>query len=140
MVSVVVEKEIPAPASQVWGLLKDFGDIGWSGMTNVEVEGSGVGMLRRIVISPEFAVEERLEAYDADAMTLTYQILTDTGMPVLNVHGTPRVSAVSDETCVLSWSAEGQLREGAQESEAIEALRGFYTGLVDTVAAAVTAD
>lgn len=138
MVNAVVEKAVALPAEQVWSLLADFGDIGWSGMTNVEVEGEGVGMIRRIIVGEGKAAEERLEAYDAQNMTFTYAIISGNAMPVDNLRGTPKVTAVDDLHCTLSWTVTGEAA-GVSDAEAEEMLKGFYTGLMDVVANAAQA-
>jgi len=138
MVSVVVEKEIPVPAEKVWALLADFGDISWSGMTNVVVEGEGVGMTRRIIVGEGQEALERLDARDAEQMTFTYSILSGNAMPINNIQGSPKVSVVDDQNCILSWTITGA-EEGISESEAQEMLSGFYSGLLGVVSKAALA-
>ncbi|MEH6582896.1 MAG: SRPBCC family protein [Halioglobus sp.] len=135
MVAVVVEKEIPLPAEKVWGLLADFGDISWSGMENVEVEGEGVGMIRKIIVGEGKAAVERLEAYDANNMTFTYSIVSGNPMPIENIQGSPQVTVVDDGHCTLSWTVTGN-EVGIPESEAAQMLKGFYAGLLETIAGA----
>jgi hypothetical protein len=137
MVSVVVEKDIPQPAAKVWALLADFGDISWSGMDNVEVEGEGVGMIRRIIVG-EGAAVERLEAYDSEAMSFTYAIVSGNPLPIDNLKGSPKVTAVDDSNCRLSWTVTGA-EAGISEQEAGDMLSGFYSGLLETVSNAVLA-
>jgi len=137
MVSIVVEKDIPLPAEKVWALLADFGDISWSGMDNVEVEGEGVGMMRRIIVGKGAAVE-RLEAYDAQTMSFTYAIVSGNPLPIDNLKGSPKVTAMDDNNCRLSWTATGE-ETGISEQEAEGMLSTFYLGLLDTVSAAAIA-
>lgn len=136
MVSVVVQKEIPVPAAKVWALLADFGDIGWSGMNNVEVEGEGVGMIRRIIVGEGKEAVERLEARDPEAMTFTYSIVSGNPLPIENIQGSPKVSAVDDSNCRLSWTITGS-EAGISEQEAETMLSGFYSGLLETISGAV---
>ncbi len=137
MVSIVVEKDIPLAAEKVWALLADFGDISWSGMDNVEVEGEGVGMIRRIIVG-EGAAVERLEAYDAQAMSFTYAIVSGNPLPIDNLKGSPKVTAVDYSNCRLSWTVTGA-ETSISEQEAGDMLSGFYLGLLDTVSAAAIA-
>lgn len=136
MVEVVVEKEIPKSADAVWDMIKDFGDISWSGMGDVEVEGSGIGMVRKIIVGPDQAAEERLEAYDDAGKTFTYSIKDGHPMPVTGLRGTPRIEAIDENHCRLVWTATGNAVDGVEEAQAADGLRGFYSGLVEIVAGA----
>lgn len=136
MVSVVVEREISSSAEKVWGLLKDFGDISWAGMNNVEVYGEGVGTIRKIIVGEGQFAEERLEHYDADGMTFTYSIISGNQLPIDDLQGTPKVSPIDSDHCLLSWTLRG-VEAGVAESEAEHLLTGFYSGLLDIVANAV---
>ena len=138
MVNITVEKEVPLSAPKVWALLADFGDISWSGMNNVEVEGEGVGMIRRIIVGEGQAAVERLESRDEEAMTFTYSILSGNPMPIKDIRGTPKVTVVDAHNCRLSWTVTGEA-DGVPQGEAEDMLRGFYTGLLDVVANAAAA-
>jgi len=137
VVEVVVERDIEVPAARVWALLADFGDISWSGMENVEVEGEGVGMIRRIIVG-EGAAVERLEAYDPESMSFTYSIVSGNPLPIDNIKGSPKVTAVDDSNCRLSWTVTGAAA-GISEQEAGDMLSGFYSELLDTISTAVLA-
>ncbi|MFK7978330.1 MAG: hypothetical protein AB8C02_19505, partial [Halioglobus sp.] len=59
-------------------------------------------------------------------------------MPIDNVRGSPKVTAVDAQNCLLSWSVTGEAA-GVSDAEAEEVLKGFYAGLLDVVANAANA-
>ena len=139
MFDVVVTKEVNAPAAKVWNLLADFGDISWvPGMGNVETEGQGVGMIRKIAVGEGPPAVERLEAMDSEAMSFRYSIVSGNPMPVENVQGGGKVEVLDDKRCLITWSATAA-EVGVSEKEAADMLSGFYTGLLDVISTVATA-
>ena len=83
MVNLHSHHDISAPRDTIWGLLMDFGNIQawWPANTpidieRVELEGSGVGMIRHIYnVGFEGAVSERLDSLDLANYTLQLSIV-----------------------------------------------------------------
>lgn len=139
MVDVVVTKEINVPAAKVWPLLADFGDMSWvPGMGAVEIEGQGVGMIRKISVGEGPPAIERLEALDNEAMSFRYSIVSGNPMPVENLQGGGVVEALDDSRCLITWSATA-VEVGVSEDEAAEMLSGFYSGLLEVISSVASA-
>ncbi|MGB1907112.1 MAG: SRPBCC family protein, partial [Spongiibacter sp.] len=75
MIEVHVTRQWNIPASQVWALVADFGDISWAdGIDRVEVVGEGVGMARHIYMGDMPPIEEVLTSQNPEEMTFSYDI------------------------------------------------------------------
>ena len=134
MIDLTVQKEIPVSAARAWELLADFGDISWApGMDNVEVEGQGVGMVRRIHLPDAQPVEEKLEVLDPQTRTIVYSIPAGIPMPVTNYRATARVVDLGGNKCRIDWQCSAQ-EAGVSAEEAENIVRGFYGMLLGWIA------
>lgn len=106
MGTVTVEHSVAAPASDVWAVLRRFGDIGWIPVAGkVEVEGEGPGMRRMIRGSGEGdPVVERLVAVDEEARTIDYAIDANNPLPVADYRGRTRIDEDGPGSTIV-WSA-----------------------------------
>jgi hypothetical protein len=105
MSEAVVERQVAAPAEQVWDLLRNFGDIAWIPAAGlVDVEGDGPGMRRRIhgtgAGSP---VVERLISVDDTTRTIEYTIEENNPLPVTSYLGTVSVDDAGDDA-MIRWA------------------------------------
>ena len=110
MAEIAIERDIEASADAVWEKLGNFGELGWMpGVASCEVEGEGIGALRKIAMGPATVVE-RLEAHDDDARSLSYAI-TEGPIPVQNYLATITVTETGSG-CHVDWTAKFDLPEG----------------------------
>lgn len=134
MIDLTVQKEIAVPAADAWALIADFGDISWApGMDNVEVEGEGEGMVRKIHMPDAPPVEEKLESLDSHTMTMVYTIPTGIPMPVTDYRATARVIDLGAGRCRIDWHCSAQ-EAGVSPEEAENIIRGFYDMLLGWIA------
>ena len=71
---------------------------------------------------------ERLEAFDADKMSLRYAIINDDcPLPVSGYSATIDVTAAGDNACTVEWVGTFEAK-GASEEQASEIVRGIYAG------------
>jgi len=83
VIEVVANRLLAAPATRVWQLLEDFGSIqrwwpddGRIRIAKVDVEGTGLGMIRHIHNhGAKHAVSERLDLLDPRSRTLVLSII-----------------------------------------------------------------
>lgn len=134
MIDVKIQKKLACPADKVWELLEDFGNLSWSpGMDNVEVAGEGVGMVRKIIMSEDFQIVERLESMDKAAMSFSYSFPEGCPLPVNNYLGGGKVHADDANSCTLEWFCGGE-PNGMEAAEVEEMLKGVYGDLLGSIA------
>jgi len=128
MTTTEVKETVNANAKAVWDILGDFGGIKIGGpITAFEVEGDGVGAVRTITMGGANIVE-RLEAFDANGMSLKYAIINDDcPLPVSGYSATINVTADGDNACTVEWIGTFEAK-GAPEAQASEIVKGIYTG------------
>jgi hypothetical protein len=134
MSDAVVEREVAAPAADVWAVLRDFGNIPWiPAAGQVDVEGDGPGMRRHIHGSGAGdPVVERLISRDDAARTIEYTIDENNPLPVTTYVGRVTVED-RDGASTIRWSAA--FEPAADEAEAVaivgmmlDALTGWLAG------------
>ncbi|ETK37596.1 hypothetical protein GCM10009530_52520 [Microbispora corallina] len=109
---------IDAGADQVWGYLRDFGNLDdWlPGVALCEIEEGapvGPGAVRR-VDGAGGLFRERLLALDDDERTMTYEIL-QCPLPVRNYRATCRVAPVTDTgQAFVEWHAVFEADDAAK--------------------------
>ncbi len=101
--------EIKAPASKVWALVGNYGDLGaWHpAFAKTEITGGEnnvVGAKRLLTIKDGGTVNETLTALDNNAMSMTY-IITESVLPLRDYTATLKVDAMGDDKCVVTWSS-----------------------------------
>lgn len=136
MMEFEVAKEIDHSADRVWGVMRKFGEIDWvEGFLRVEVLGEGVGMIRRIFVTEDFHIDERLTAYDEDAKQLAYDFPESFPFQLSNYRAQVKVSSLAENRSKITWTASGELDEGVTEQQARETVRGLYEGLFGNLVA-----
>ena len=126
MASMAVEQDYTSSPAEVWQVLRDFAGLGWMpGVESCEVEGEGIGAVRRIAMGGNI-VTERLEAFDDDARTLSYSI-QEGPIPVRDYLATISVCE-SEGGCHVDWSARYELPDGVPADALAKGLEGAYGG------------
>jgi len=133
MAHVEVRDRIAASPDRVWELVRDFGGLQrWAaGIESVSVAGEGVGAVRTVTMPGGLALQERLEACDDRAHTLSYAIVGDHPLPFDGYVATIRLAPDGDG-CRIDWSSRFTPRPGAdgQAAGLVEAIyRGGIAGL-----------
>ncbi|MFP6641202.1 MAG: SRPBCC family protein [Myxococcota bacterium] len=140
MAEVMVSGEISVPVEQLWKLLLDFGSVGWmQGVSDVKVEGEGVGMVRAIFAGEGEAILEELESVDADAQCIGYTISRNNPMPVSDYHALCTAVDLGDGRCRLDWGCTFS-PAGTDEATAVATVEGMYGVLIGWVREALESD
>ena len=93
MIEVLVKGDIAATPGHVWRLLKGFGEVSWmNGISRVDVDGKGIGMVRLIYAGDAPPVREVLESCDEEARRIGYTITDGNPLPVKDYHATVPVA------------------------------------------------
>lgn len=131
--------EINAPASQVWGVIKDFGRAHvWLPMVESTTSegGNEPGATRVLTLGPDVKVYETLKKYNAEKMMYSYRIPVATHdvniLPVNNYSSTVSVKSDGDNS-IVTW--KGAFYRGYPNNDpppelndeaAIAAVTGLY--------------
>lgn len=124
MAEIIQTAELHASPDEVWALVGDFASFAdWHPAgTAVKVETRGEETLRTVTIAGGERLVERLEARDAEAMTLGYGFVSGP-FPVVSL--TSRLAVTGgEETSVVTWTMryEPKRGESAKAREMLEAL------------------
>jgi hypothetical protein len=130
MIDVQIIRDLPFSASAVWLVLSNYGDISWTGAPKVEVEGSGIGMIRKVIMDGMAPIEEVLESMDHAAMTYSYTIPRGLPMPVSNYRADVRVESVDGINSRVHWHSTAQPNEGSG-SDGQQMLEAAYSHMLD---------
>ncbi|OBI85677.1 SRPBCC family protein [Mycobacterium asiaticum] len=138
MPTMSVRKRLEAPAGTVWAILADFGKVEWiPGVGEVEVDGDGPGMCRRIGGSGATPVVETLLWVKPESRSLAYEI-TDNPLPVRKFVAVATVSeAVEDvsQRSTVAWEIDYEPDgDDTAAREAIDAVYGMMADWIDDYA------
>lgn len=145
METIDIHHDINAPADTVWAFLENYEDIqawwpkdGPVDIDRVEIEGSGVGVIRHIYNhGMPNAVSERLDYLDPANKTLKLSIVCDKPAGLVQYQATGQVTVLNEHQCRLTYHSEYTVEPGYQD-EARAFLLGAYqlmfTGLEQAAA------
>lgn len=136
MASVMIKKDIKAPAREVWTLLSDFGGIGnimrGMGPDDLTLEGEGLLAVRTIK-TPTGTVKERCEALDEANMMMSYSILGDAPLPITHYLSTFRVFETGPQSCRVEWGSSFQPDGTVPLAEVEPMIEAIYkSGIIGT--------
>lgn len=124
MASTRIEGEIAAPVDDVWKVVSDFGGFIEAQGVPVEVEGQGVGAVRRVTIGSAVIVE-RLEGIDEEARATSYSIV-EGPLPVTDYLATIRLEDTGASSTRIEWGSTFEPSGGMSESDVAEIIAGVY--------------
>ncbi len=125
MAQVTVEEAIAVAPRLLWGVVADFGNVGWiPGGDTVRTEGAGPGMVR-IFGSGDAEIRERLESVDQHTRSIVYTVPQGLPLPVRQYRATMTVRAGGDGGSVLEWACTFE-PQGASEADATAQVAGLY--------------
>lgn len=131
MASVTVKRELEQSVEQVWGVVSDFGNIGWMPEgTEVRLEGEGPGMIRHVGAGA-MTLAETLESVDEATRTLVYTIPGEVPFPAADYRST-MVVRENGSGSELDWSCSF---EPVGDPDAAQVV---MEGLYDTLAGWMT--
>jgi len=131
---VHVQRELQHGADAVWALLADFGNMSWApGIPRLEVEGQGVGMVRKIYMDDgPNSIDEQLEVLDSERRYLEYSIPGNNPMPVSDYRASAEVTPLGEGRCRIDWRSRAT-PAGMSEAEVREILESTYGMMLDWI-------
>jgi uncharacterized protein YndB with AHSA1/START domain len=138
MASAFLAIDLDAPPEEVWQLIGGFGSLpDWRPpLWSFELlEG---GRVRRIGLSADSTIVERLETFDNASRSYSYSII-ESPFPVTAYLATIRVLAGGARGIGsrVEWSGTFTPVDGASEAQAVEIFEGVYRRGLDALAAAM---
>jgi hypothetical protein len=138
--------DIQAPADEVWKIVADFGEIErwWPAglVSKIEIEGSGIGMVRSLHTMIGIVLRERLDALYPDEHRIELSIFGDLPVGITAYKAAGTVVARSANACRLDWIGRYQVPHRRAEQPAREFVESSYTtmfrGIRDYVTRNVT--
>lgn len=136
---VHISHDFDVPARVLWSVVGDFGNLSWvPAVPKSVIEGEGVGMTRRMYLDDSYAILERLEAHDDEAMTTSYSIPENNPLPCSDYYATMTIVDTGPGTCRLEWGCSFEPL-GMTEDAAVENVTQFYWSLIPGIAEAAAA-
>jgi Polyketide cyclase / dehydrase and lipid transport len=127
---------VPAPADEVWALVRDFDGLPeWHPAINASEieEGTNLvcGAVRKLTLDGGSVVRERLVTLDDIDRTYTYEFTDPGPMPVRSYRSTIRVAPVTDtDASFIEWHAWFDSEAADEAGMARQFAQGVYaTGL-----------
>lgn len=109
-----------APADEVWSVVGDFAGFHKfiTGLTHIEMTGSGVRSLRKKFFADGSLVVEQLNSHDAQRRVMTWTLIYAT-FNIENLWARMSVNALGERECEAVWDIVGDPCTGTrQEFEA----------------------
>ena len=131
MASVRVKRDLEQSVEQVWGVVSDFGDIGWMPEgTEVRLEGEGPGMVRHVGAGA-MTLAETLESVDNATRTLVYTIPGEVPFPATDYRSTIVVREKGSGS-ELDWSCSFEPVGDPDAAQTV--MEGLYGTLIGWMA------
>ncbi|MEV1171243.1 SRPBCC family protein [Nonomuraea sp. NPDC049784] len=130
MVTVHEQARLGAGAEEVWKLVGDFIGFIQALIANMDdahvvVEGEGVGMVRKVTVGEDVAIE-RLEAYDQEDWRTSYSMPVTGPFPMTDYFSTIQLTPATGGGCEIDWTGTFE-PDGVSDDVAAEAVRNVYT-------------
>lgn len=137
MTTVLHEQDLDISASAAWDVLYDFGGFlnwGTGGQGTIELEGEGVGMIRKMDIPGAGHIEEKLVRREPESRTLSYQLVGGQPIGMAEYLCVVRLIENGDGSCHIDWHGEFTAADDQDEAEVADSLKGSYVGMSKNIA------
>ncbi len=133
MAHVHLREEIGASAVAVWDLLGHLDRAAsWTFVQKCEIEGSGEGCVRTLLLVGDERLRERFDVLDEAARRLEARVLEAGGLPLRDLKYSLAVRETGPDRCAIDWEVDFE-PDGIAEQRALEMVTGFYTSLAVSV-------
>jgi hypothetical protein len=109
---------LASPADVVWAIVGNLADatISEGLVERVEVDGAGVGAVRRFHLPGGLVLSERIDHYDAAERCYVYRIIDHGPLPFTRYLGCAQILAAGPDASVATWLAMAQAIDGEEET------------------------
>lgn len=124
MASTRVEGDIDAPLDDVWKVVSDFGGFLEAQGIPVEVDGQGVGAVRKVTLGSAVVVE-KLESVDDESHTTSYSIV-EGPLPATDYLATIHLTPSGDSSTHVEWSSTFEPAGGMTDADVSQIIGSVY--------------
>ena len=142
MNTVELTHDLDVSAIDAWAVLADFpGFLKWAGggEGTIEIEGTGVGMVRHLNMPGTGKMAERLDRLDDDTTTIGYSLMYGNPVGMAEYRAVVRLEATEKNACRIHWHGEFTPAEDQQADVVRGNLEAAYQGMAAALAAYVKA-
>ena len=133
MAHVNLREEIGASAVAVWDLLGHLDRASsWTVVQKCEIEGSGEGCVRTLLLVGDERLRERFDVLDEAARRLEARVLEAGGLPLRDLKYSLAVRETAPERCAIDWEVDFE-PDGVDEQRALEMVTGFYASVAVSI-------
>lgn len=138
MTTVVYEQDLDISAAAAWAVLSDFGGFlewGTGGRGTIDLDGDGVGMVRKMDIPGAGHIEEKMILREEDSRTLSYQLVGGQPIGMAEYLCVVKIDESGDNSCHIDWHGEFEAAPGLDAAEVAGNLKGSYVGMSGSIEA-----
>jgi len=136
------EQKIACSADKAWQVFSKFDEfLVWNQLdVGMEITGSGIGMVRTLVIDGFGRVGERLDLLDHATLRQHYTLVEGTPLGMQTYSAEIQIKPLDADTCCIYWDGTFTVAADTDEQKAGESLRGSYQGMSTSLANYVAAN
>lgn len=126
MAKAQVVQQVKGPLTKVWAIVSDFAHVNkWvSDVQSLQVTGSGIGMVRHLILRDGSKCDEKLVVLDDKQHIVTY-VTIETELAFKEYTATITVKALNPTLCEITWSSTFK-PVGIDEKDAVNLLLENY--------------
>ena len=130
------EQEIASSAEEAWKVFSKFDEfLRWNKLdVGFEVTGSGIGMVRTLVIEGFGRVGERLDLLDHEQRRQDYTLVEGTPLGMQTYSAQVQIKPIDATRCRICWEGQFTVPSGTDEAKVGESLKGSYQGMSSSLA------
>lgn len=125
------EQDISGSADEAWNVFAKFeAFLEWHKLeVGFEVTGSGIGMVRTLVIDGFGRVGERLDLLDHEQRRQHYSLVEGTPLGMQTYSAEVQIKPIDADRCRIYWEGQFTVPSDADETKVGQSLLGSYQGM-----------
>lgn len=141
MATIHWEQDIACSAAKTWEVFSNFQEfLTWNKLdVDMEISGSGIGMVRTLVIEGFGRVGERLDLLDHATLRQHYTLVEGKPLGMQTYSAKVQIKPQGDQRCRINWEGSFTVASDTDENKVGQSLLGSYQGMSDSLANYVTA-
>ena len=132
MTTVLYKQDMDISAAAAWAVLSDFGGFlewGTGGQGSIELDGDGIGMVRKMDIPGTGNIEEKMVLCDQVNRILSYQLVGGQPIGMAQYLCVVKIEKAGDNCCQIDWQGEFNAAPGLDAAQVADVLKGSYIAM-----------